>query len=351
MKKISLPRSRKKASDKPHARITNETVAEHREKVLADGRRFKYPMQYARHKLVINTVLISIASVVILLVAGWWQLYQVQSTATFMYRITELVPVPIGRIDGETVRYSDYLLYYRPSEHYLSKYDEIDPESRDGKLQLEYKKRDAMDRAIADAYARKVASGQDLSVSNEEIDQALEALKKADNGTLSDEAIRSSARQVFGMTSNDTREQYRNSILRGKAAFALDEQAASVAQQVEQQIADKKSLKVIAAALNKDEEKTVSYGTSGLVSRSAVISGVGVSEIAEAKKNIVSGPIKSLTSDGYLFYRVISDNGRQVNFEFIQVPLTVFSDQIATLKAEGKIHEFITIDPDKYATE
>lgn len=350
MKKISLPklRKQKKAGAKPHARITNETVAEHRELVLAEGRRFKYPMQYARHKLVINAVLISLVAVIVLLVAGWWQLYKVQSTSTFMYRVTELVPVPAGRIDGELVRYSDYLLYYRPSEHYLSKYDEIDPESQDGKLQLEYKKRDAMDRAIADAYARKVADEKDLTVTTKEIDEALEALKEADNGTLSDEAIRSSAQQVFGMTPSDTRKQYRNSILRGKAAFALDDRAASLTQQIEKKISDKKSLKAIAAELNKDKKQTVVYGTSGLVSRSAVFSGVRVGQIAGSEKNAIHGPLKSLTDDGYLFYRVTSDNDRRVNFEYLQVPLTVFAGKIDELEDAGKLREFIDIDPDKY---
>lgn len=352
MKKISLPKPKKKtASDKPHGRITNETVAEHRERVLAEGRRFKYPMQYARHKLVINAVLISAAAVILLLVAGWWQLYQAQSTSTFMYRVTELVPVPVARIDGDMVRYSDYLLYYRPSEHYLNNYDEIDPDSQDGKLQLEFKKRDAMDRAIADAYARRVADEQGLTVTDEDIDEALEALKEADNGTLSDEAIRSSAQQVFGMTPSDTRNQYRNSILRGKAAFAIDDRAASLTQQIEKKIADKKSLKTIAQELNNENENTVSYGTSGLVSRSAVFSGVRVSQIAKSEKNAILGPLKSLTSDGYLFYRVTSDNGRQINFEFLQVPLTVFSSQIAELKEADKVREYITIDPEQYQSE
>ena len=48
------------STDESASRITNETVAEHREKVLAGGRKFKYPLQYQRHKLIVNTLIIGI---------------------------------------------------------------------------------------------------------------------------------------------------------------------------------------------------------------------------------------------------------------------------------------------------
>ena len=69
MKKIKLKRSKKQPAPAA-SRITNETIAEHREQILAGGRRFKYPIQYTKHKLIINTVLISMASIILLLVAG-----------------------------------------------------------------------------------------------------------------------------------------------------------------------------------------------------------------------------------------------------------------------------------------
>lgn len=57
MKKL-LKRITKRSNPEPLPnRITTETVAQHREQILAGGRRFKYPIQYARHKLVINAIL------------------------------------------------------------------------------------------------------------------------------------------------------------------------------------------------------------------------------------------------------------------------------------------------------
>jgi predicted secreted protein len=82
MKKLSL-RKRQVTEKSVPSRITNETVAEHRERILAGGRRFKYPMQYARHRLVFTTIVITLVAFLLLLLVGWWQLYSVQNTSTF----------------------------------------------------------------------------------------------------------------------------------------------------------------------------------------------------------------------------------------------------------------------------
>ena len=83
MKKLLTKLNRKKQPEEPKGRITTDTLAEHREKVLAGGRKFKYPMQYARHKLVINAIIIGVAAVILLVVLGWYLLYPAQNTSEF----------------------------------------------------------------------------------------------------------------------------------------------------------------------------------------------------------------------------------------------------------------------------
>ena len=101
--------SKKNVEESP-ARITNETVAEHREKVLAGGRKFKYPVQYQKHKLVVNSIIIAVVAIVLLTILGWYQLYVAQNNSQLMYRITQIIPVSVASVDGEPVRYSDYLM-------------------------------------------------------------------------------------------------------------------------------------------------------------------------------------------------------------------------------------------------
>ena len=119
MKKISL--KRKEKTEELPSRITNETVAEHREKILAGGRRFKYPIQYARHRLVAIAIVLAVVAFAATGLLSWWQLYINQSNNALLYRATQVVPVPVASVDGQAVRYSDYLMYYNSSVHFLKK--------------------------------------------------------------------------------------------------------------------------------------------------------------------------------------------------------------------------------------
>ena len=95
---------------KEKPRTEREKVEQRREEVLAQGRKFKYPMQYAKHKLMVNTVLVAIAAIVVMIVVGWAMLYKIQDTGDMLYRVTQVVPVPVAKVAGEQVRYSDYLM-------------------------------------------------------------------------------------------------------------------------------------------------------------------------------------------------------------------------------------------------
>src|SRR6478735_9399643 len=108
MKKPSL-KKRNKQVEAP-SRITNETVAEHREQILAGGRKFKYPHQYERHKLVFNVLIIGVVTVILFGIVTWWQLYPMQNTSNFFYRVTRIIPMPVAMVDGAQVRYGDYLM-------------------------------------------------------------------------------------------------------------------------------------------------------------------------------------------------------------------------------------------------
>src|SRR5687768_1018153 len=157
MKKL-IPKFKKQSvADEKPSRITNETVAEHREQILAGGRKFKYPVQYAKHKLVLNSLIIALSAIVLLFGLCWYLLYHAQLNTKFMYRLTQLVPVPVANVDGENVRYSEYLKKYRSDIFSLVQQEQINLNSSDGKRQSEYYKRRELDSAIREAYVNKLA--------------------------------------------------------------------------------------------------------------------------------------------------------------------------------------------------
>ncbi len=335
---------RKNVVEKP-TRITNDTIAEHREKILAGGRRYKYPVQYARHKLVFNAVIIAVASLVILVLLLWWQLYSAQSTSTYLYRITQALPLPVANVDGQYVRYSDYLLYERPSMYYIEKFGDQTSGKESGESQRNYVKRAALDRAIAAAYAKKVVNQKNISVSDEEVRQALNDLRSASNGTLSEEAINASAERNFGVTKDDVYRYYQNSLTVTKASFAIDDKAQSLKDNISRVIAAQSNseLKKIADDINSKEKDSVTYGVSGLVSIASITSGLRGTDVAKLEKGKLSGPLQSTTADGYFFIKVLEKTDSQVSYEFIQVPLKAMTSKMEQLRKDNKIKEYISI--------
>lgn len=348
MKRI-LKKQFSKKKQAGSSRITNDTVAEHRERIISGGRRYKYPLQYTRRKLIINTVIIGAVTIAALLILGWYQLYVAQNSSTFFYRITRTVSLPVASVDGEMARYSDYLLNYRASEHYLDRFDEIRSDSDDGKLQLQYKRREALDIALSDALARRIAKDNSIKVEQSELDAVLESLRSAANGVLSEETSSVSLQRVLGLTSEDLDSLVYNSLLRSKAAFAIDSQASSMRKTVADALAaHDNDFAAAATTLNEKREGSVQYGVSGLVNNSISFGGVPVKQIAKLDEGQVSKePIQSVTSDGYYFVKVLQKNKTEVNFAFIRIPLTEFNKRLKALKDEGKVSEYIQIKIDQ----
>lgn len=343
-----LLRSGKRTKQTPPSRITNDTVAEHRERVLAGGKRYKYPLQYTRHKLVINTVIISGAALLTLLLLVWWQLYVVQNSNAFFYRITQIVPLPVAVVDGEPARFSDYLLEYRSSEHHLRRFAEVKPDSEDGHLELQYIKREALDNAIATAYARKIVRERGLSVDQQTVDDILSSFEVATNGQISEDAVSTYSMHMLGMSRDDIETSVRNTLLRSEAAFAIDDRARDTAKRAETLVDEYRGdLEKVNKQLNKEREGNSEYGISGLVNTSGLIGGIRVAEAAKLQRGEVSELIRSVTSDGYYFIKLLEKNDTQVSFSFLFIPQREFDERLAELKQQGAINEYITITIDQ----
>ncbi len=344
MKKLPLRKLRRKAEEQAPSRITNETVAEHRERILAGGRKFKYPIQYARHKLVINALLIASASIILLLLLGWWQLYIVQNSSGFIYRVTRILPVPVASINGEQVRFSDYLVQYRGSEYYLSKYDEIKLDSEGGRRQLNYVKRESMNKAIANAYARQIARDKGITVTGKDVDAVIDQQRNTANGRISQETYDASSLMMYGWSPSDYRLAVEQSILRTRVAFAVDKEAEDQQKAAVKLVAETNGdFAKVAEQLGKATGGKITAGQSGLVNTVGTFGGLQVSEASKLSKDQVSGVMKSTTDDGYYIVKIIDKNDTQVNFAYLHIPLTKFESDLAKLKKAGKVNEFIKI--------
>jgi hypothetical protein len=346
MKKI-IKKMRKRNKEPLPTRITSETIEQHREHILAGGRKFKYPIQYARHKLVINAILISVAAVVIALVVGWWQLYPEQNTSEFMYHVTRVVPVPVAYIDGQPVLYSDYLMKYLSSIHYLERKEQLNIKTDNGKMQVEYVKQKSMEYVLENAYASKLSSTYNVSVSASELDAYLKSLRQSSAGEISEQTNNAVILDYYGWTPDEYRYMVGKELLRQKVSYAMDKVAQKTADLVKSTLTKtpESIFKTLAASISKSSSTKTVAGLSGWVPKTNQDGGLAL-EASKLKKTEISPLIKSTIGEGYYVIRLIDSNSSQVNYEYINVPLTTFMKSLSSIEKSGKVTKFISIPTD-----
>jgi hypothetical protein len=346
MKKLINKLHRKNKTPLP-TRITSETIEQHREHILAGGRKFKYPIQYARHKLVINAIIISIAAVVVALAIGWWQLYLEQNTSEFMYHVTKVIPVPVAYVDGQPVLYSDYLMKYLSSIHYLERKEQLNIKTDDGKRQVEYVKQKSMEYVIENAYASKLASNQGITVSGPELDKYLKDLRQTSAGEISEQTNDAVILDYYGWTPDEYRYMVGKELLRQKVSYSMDKNAQTIASSVKSALTKDPApiLKTLAATVSNTFGAKAVYGASGWVPKTNQDGGLAL-EASKLKKLEISPVIKSTLGDGYYVIRLLDINSSQVSYEYINVPLTAFTKSLNGVEKDNKVTKFIAIPSD-----
>jgi hypothetical protein len=239
MKKFSkkFKRPRLKKQTKPEAipasavpRITNDTVAEHREEVLSSARKYIYPLQHSKHKIVILTISIVLATLVGFFTYCTVALYRLQSTSTFLYKATQVVPFPIARQGGRFIAYENYLFEVRRYQHYYENQQKLDFNSDVGKQQLDEYKRRALDKVINDAYIKKIAKEKGITVSDREVEDQITLLRDQERLGSSDDVLEDVLREYFGWSRDDFKRYARDNLLQQKVHEALDTDAQKAGQ-------------------------------------------------------------------------------------------------------------------------
>ncbi len=342
MKRL-VQKLRKDTQEAP-TRITNENVSEHRKRILAGGRKFKYPIQYSRHKLVINTIIITVLALIFVGIFGWWQMYPQQNTSSFAYRVLSVVPLPVANVDGEAVRYSDYLLKFRSAEHYLQQKEQASLTGDDGARQRDYLKQQSLRDVIADTYALKIAREQNVEVTDQELADFLKSKRQMEGGEITERTHYAVIRDYYDWSPTEYEHVMRTKLLRQKVVFKIDERARSAAEKAKELVSKKGADWSKITQKYTEELAGAVYGTSGLVPKTNQDGGLAAAA-AKLKKGEVSEIIQSSTEDGYYYsiVRLISSNDTQVNYEFMRIPLTTFPTQVDDLYRDGKVKSYINV--------
>lgn len=323
------------------AKITNTTLEEQRKEILNKGKKFKYPVQYSKNRLVGNALIIAL----VILITGsgllWYQLYKAQNTGEFIYRFTTVIPFPVANVDGENALYRDYLMEYRANMQIANaKKDEIESANNVKALSV-LNKNKAMKNAIANAYAQKKSREMGISVSEKEIDEAFDAQRKTQNTELTESALYKIAADNYGLSPSEYRRMFIElPLLRRKVTAEIDKNAATTRDEVVKYLNDNSNDFSKAAEQFGDK---IEYNKPGKV-RKTNIDG-GRSKVA-SQLNVgeVSKPFISNAGDGYYIVKLIEKSDNEISYESIKIKFTEFNSQLEKLEKEGKVKKYIKVD-------
>lgn len=323
------------------AKITNTTLEEQRKEILNKGKKFKYPVQYSKNRLVGNALIIAL----VILITGsgllWYQLYKAQNTGEFIYRFTTVIPFPVANVDGENALYRDYLMEYRANMQIANaKKDEIESANNVKALSV-LNKNKAMKNAIANAYAQKKAREMGISVSEKEVDEAFDAQRKTQNTELTESALYKIAADNYGLSPSEYRRMFIElPLLRRKVTAEIDKNAATTRDEVVKYLNNNSNDFSKAAEQFGDK---IEYNKPGKV-RKTNIDG-GRSKVA-SQLNVgeVSKPFISNAGDGYYIVKLIEKSDNEISYESIKIKFTEFNSQLEKLEKEGKVKKYIKVD-------
>ena len=346
--KIKSLRHRKtieqKVSDaiKDVPRITNDTVEDHREDVLGKARKYIYPLQHSKHRVVKISVSLIIIVVIAFLAFCGLDLYEFQGTSGFIYDITKILPFPVAKVDGTWVSYRFYLFELRRDMHYYSTQQQADFSTTNGKAQLSHLKQVSLNYAIQAALVDKIARQDNITVSSTEVNQQLNILKNQNRLGSSSSVLKEVLSQYYGWSENDFKRELKQEILTQMVDAKLDVSVSQQAENVLKQIQAGANFAQLAAKYSDDNQTKNSGGEypGPITIDDQQINPVIVNELFSLKPGQVSG----ILNTGYSLEIVetISRSGNSVRAAHIQFNLQNINYYLAPMETKQKISQFIS---------
>ncbi len=224
-----IPRRGRKAKpvvesvpDSPVPRITNETVAEHRERVLSRARKYIYPLQHSKHKIVLISVGLFTAGVVAFFTYTTLALYRFKSNTGFLYNVTQVIPFPVAKVGHDFVSYESYLFELRHYIHYYETQQHVDFSSGTGPQQLDNYRLRALQKVLDDDYVKQLAKQNNVSISDRELNDEITLVRSQNRLGSNEKGFEDVLRANFGWTINDFKRSLRQEMLAQKLVAALD---------------------------------------------------------------------------------------------------------------------------------
>lgn len=276
-------------------RITNETVAEHREEVLSSARKYIYPLQHSAHKVVvISSTLITVA-IVAFFTYTLLALYRFNSTTTFIYRVSQVIPFPVAKAGSDYVAYENYLFELRHYIHYYQTQQKVDFNTESGKRQLEAFRQRALDGVVTNAYVKQLAAQNKISVSNQEVNDQIAIVQAQNRLGGNQKVFEDVLKEFWGWSIDDFKRELKQQLLAQKVVDKLDTGTHQQAQDVLSKIAAGQDFTQLAQQFSQDKNTATSGGDYGfaITKTNRDIPPAVVNELFKMQVNQTSGIINT----------------------------------------------------------
>jgi hypothetical protein len=322
-------------------RITNETVAEHREEVLSSARKYIYPLQHSEHKVVIISVTLLTVVVVAFFSYCLLALYKFQSSSTFVYRITQVVPFPIAKAGPRFVSYESYLFELRHYIHYFQTQQRTDLKSEAWDQQITDFRKRAMQRVIDYAYVKELAKKHNVAVNDQELDDAVTLVREQNRLGSSDQVFSDVLKEFWGWSVDDFRRELKQQMLAQKVVAALDTTTKKRASDVYDRLQKGEDFATLAKQ-NSDDVNTRDNGGDYVTPVSQtdrdlppqLVDAIFKLNVGETSKVINTGT-------GLEIIKVTGKEGDKLHFSHIMFTFKPISTYVDPLQSKDKPKKFI----------
>lgn len=331
---------RKSKEDPSSPRITNDTVAAHREEVLSSARKYIYPLQHSKHRIVMVTAGIIISAVVVFMTYSLIALYRLNSTSSFLYRVTQVVPLPVAKAGSNFVSYENYLFELRHYMYFYENQQKLDFKTIAGQQQLEQYKKRALDTVINNAYAKQLAREHKISVTDQEVADEITVLRQQNRLGGSEQAYIDALRQNFGWSVADFKRVIKQQILEEKVVTAMDTSTKNRANAALVAIRGGQDFAAAAGQYSDDLATKATGGDIGLVSQSnRDLSPQAVTALFKLKPGEVSGVVN--TGSSLVILKNIETSGDKIHAAQIVFNYKDITTYINDLKAKQAARAYI----------
>jgi parvulin-like peptidyl-prolyl isomerase len=322
-------------------RITNDTVIDHREEVLSSARKYIYPLKHSKQLVVRNSLWLLALVIVGFLAISGLELYKLQTTSTFMYDVTRVVPVPVAKAGNNWVSYESYLFELRRNIHYYQSQQQANFSTKDGKAQLTRLKQQAMSQVIQDAYIKQLAAQNHVSVSNQSVDNQVTLVRSQNRLGNSDRVFKEVLSEFWGWDETDFKRELKQQLLQQAVVVKLDTATTARAQAALKQLQNGTDFGTLAGQISDD---LTTKGAAGQYGSTVTINDNQLSPVVTAELfKLKAGQISGIVNTGYTLetLKVISNSGGSITAAHIQFNLAPIANYVKPLQAKHPSRQYI----------